>query len=150
MKKAVTEYNGAGEMTLVTIVEKANASRSQSQSGVIFRVVPALRNGTDQTWYDASWFKRSSLTIEGNSMFKDDVKLPLKDLPDDADLTSSEWSWAFASTQSTGVIRHCDDEGSVTEYELPLAVCQLVVAVRAFAKKEVQCAVKHALGISLN
>ncbi len=82
-------------------------------------------------------------------MFKKYIKKPLTDLPLDADLTNPEWSWAFASSHKTGVIRHTSDEGATTEYELPLAMNQLVVAVRERAIIDVQCAVKRALGIPI-
>lgn len=80
-------------------------------------------------------------------MFKDDIKKPLTELPVDADLSKPEWSWAFGSNDKTGVIRHTDDEGTTTEYALPLAVNQLVVSVREGAIFGVQCAIKDALGI---
>lgn len=82
-------------------------------------------------------------------MFNDDIKLALKYLPKDADLTKAEWSWAFSSSEGIGVILHCDAEGTTTEYKLPLAVCQLVEAVRAHAVLELQCTIKNALGIPL-
>ena len=81
-------------------------------------------------------------------MFKDDIKKKLLELPTDADLSNPEWSWAFGSSDKTGVIRHTNDQGVTTEYELPLAVCQLVVSVREDAIFGVQCAIKNALGIS--
>lgn len=82
-------------------------------------------------------------------MFKEDIKKPLAELPLDADLSKPEWSWGFASTHKTGVIRHTDNDGTTTEYELPLAVSQLVVAVRERATIDAQCAVKRALGIPI-
>ena len=52
--EALTDYNGRGIWTKVRIVERRN---SNSQSGVVLRVDPALKNGSKATWYDADWFK---------------------------------------------------------------------------------------------
>ena len=55
---ALTDYNGPGPMARVTIVEADYTRRNgHSQSGTLFRVRPALKNGTEQSWYDADWFE---------------------------------------------------------------------------------------------
>jgi hypothetical protein len=51
---AVTDYNHTGHPTRVRIV---HVSRGRSQSGILFRVSPALKNGKQDTWYDADWFE---------------------------------------------------------------------------------------------
>ena len=54
---ALTDYNGSG-MTRVEIVEADYTRRhGHSQSGILFRVAPPLKNGTTQSWYDADWFE---------------------------------------------------------------------------------------------
>lgn len=56
--EAVTDYNGPGPMARVRIVEADYTRRhGHSQSGVLFRVAPPLKNGTAQCWYDADWFE---------------------------------------------------------------------------------------------
>jgi hypothetical protein len=74
-------------------------------------------------------------------------KKPLAELPIDADLTHRSWSYGFAHNSTTGVIRHCAEDGEITEYELPLAVCQLVVDVRAHAAESVRADIRRALGL---
>lgn len=55
---ALTDYNGPGPMTRVMIVEADYTRRhGHSQSGTLFRVMPPLRNGTANSWYDADWFE---------------------------------------------------------------------------------------------
>lgn len=54
---AMTDYNGGG-MVRVRIVERDDSrKRGASQSGILFRVYPFLRNGTAESWYDADWFE---------------------------------------------------------------------------------------------
>ena len=74
------------------------------------------------------------------------MKKTLKELPDDADLGLPEWSWAFSRESDHGVLRQSVG-GDIIEYELPLAVCQLVVKVREDAKFGIQCTIKRALGL---
>lgn len=50
----VTDYNGK-KLVRVKIVERATNVISQSR--VMYRVAPALKNGTLDSWYDAAWFK---------------------------------------------------------------------------------------------
>ena len=55
---ALTDYNGPGPITKVEILERDdNRLHGHSQSGVMFRVRPILRNGTNASWYDADWFE---------------------------------------------------------------------------------------------
>ena len=55
---ALTDYNGPGPMTRVEILERDDKRlHGHSQSGVMFRVRPNLRNGTNASWYDADWFE---------------------------------------------------------------------------------------------
>lgn len=57
---ALTDYNGSGRKTRVKIVERDDQRKhGHSGSGIMFRVSPSLRFGTEQTWYDADWFKPS-------------------------------------------------------------------------------------------
>lgn len=56
--QATTDYNGIGTSTLVQIVERLDRREvGHSQSGIVFRVEPPLRNGTPGSWYDADWFR---------------------------------------------------------------------------------------------
>ena len=55
---ALTDFNGGGVMTKVEIVERKEVN-SGSQSGVLFKVKPILRNGSEDSWYDADWFSPS-------------------------------------------------------------------------------------------
>ena len=56
--QAVTDYNGPGPMVRVTIVERDDRRlHGHSQSGIMFRVTPNLRNGNRASWYDADWFE---------------------------------------------------------------------------------------------
>jgi hypothetical protein len=52
--EALTDYNHIGTPTRVTIIDRSD--RQRSQSGILFRVRPTLRNGRETTWYDADWF----------------------------------------------------------------------------------------------
>ena len=55
--KAVTNYNSRGpKWKEVTITQRAE--KTMSQSGVMYRVYPALEHGDTATWYDAGWFRR--------------------------------------------------------------------------------------------
>lgn len=56
---ATTDYNGIGTKTIVQIVERDDTQRRNgtSQSGVMFRVQPTLRNGREFAWYDSDWFE---------------------------------------------------------------------------------------------
>lgn len=55
---AITDYNGPGTTTKVQVVERDDKRlHGHSQSGVMFRVRPNLRNGTNASWYDADWFE---------------------------------------------------------------------------------------------
>lgn len=49
----MTDYNGRGTDT-VTILER---KEGVSQSNVMFRVSPALRNCGPHDWIDAAWFR---------------------------------------------------------------------------------------------
>ena len=51
--KAVTDFNGGG-LTLVTITERIDDTRSQS--GICYRVSPPLKGGDERSQYDADWF----------------------------------------------------------------------------------------------
>ena len=51
---ATTDFNGPGPRTRVLITARIE---SRSQSGVSFRVTPALRNTTSDAWIDADWFE---------------------------------------------------------------------------------------------
>lgn len=56
--EALTDYNGPGPLTRVTIVDRDDTrKRGHSKSGILFRVAPNLRNGGASTWYDADWFE---------------------------------------------------------------------------------------------
>jgi hypothetical protein len=51
----LTDFNHpGGKPVQVTIIDRSENQRSQS--GILFRVRPTLRNGRDTTWYDADWF----------------------------------------------------------------------------------------------
>ena len=53
---AKTDYNGS--WSAVSIIDRDDTrKRGHSQSGILFRVNPPLRNGTAQSWYDADWFE---------------------------------------------------------------------------------------------
>ncbi len=55
---AVTDYNGPGPMARVQIVAEDRARLyGHSQSGIMFRVRPLLKNGTAESWYCADWFE---------------------------------------------------------------------------------------------
>ena len=55
---ALTDFNGPGPMTRVQIIdEDRERKHGHSQSGVMFRVTPNLRNGGPDHWYDAYWFE---------------------------------------------------------------------------------------------
>ncbi len=55
---ALTDYNGPGPLAKVEILERDDKRlHGHSQSGVMFRVRPNLRNGTNASWYDADWFE---------------------------------------------------------------------------------------------
>ena len=55
---ALTDYNENGKLTIVKIVERDDTRKNgHSQSGVMFRVLPSLRNGNSNSWYDADWFE---------------------------------------------------------------------------------------------
>jgi hypothetical protein len=56
---AVTDYNGPGPLTRVRIVGRVDGARTQS--GIIYRVDPPLKNGTAASWYDADWFEPAAL-----------------------------------------------------------------------------------------
>ena len=51
---ALTDYNSNG-MTRVMIVERK--APAISGSGILFRVSPSLKGGTENSWYDADWFE---------------------------------------------------------------------------------------------
>lgn len=53
---AVTDYCGP-ERARVQIIERDDSGRRRSQSGVTYRVAPALPGGTSESWYDADWFE---------------------------------------------------------------------------------------------
>lgn len=54
---AVTDYNGGG-LVRVQIIDKDDSRKNgASQSGILFRVSPSLKNGTADSWYDADWFE---------------------------------------------------------------------------------------------
>ena len=56
--QALTDFNGPGPRTTVTIIERDDRRRhGHSQTGVMFRLVPSLRHGTHQTWVCADWFE---------------------------------------------------------------------------------------------
>ena len=79
----------------------------------------------------------------------DDIIKPLTELPADADITKSDWSWYFTD-EGKGAIRHITSEGVVTAYELPLAVSQVVTAVKDRSVLRLQSTIKNALGITSN
>lgn len=55
---AMTDFNGAGTSTRVTIIEADYTRRhGYSQSGITFRVRGKLRNTTESDWIDAEWFE---------------------------------------------------------------------------------------------
>ena len=56
--EALTDYNGPGPLARVTIIERDDKRlHGHSQSGIMFRVTPSLRNGNGASWYDADWFE---------------------------------------------------------------------------------------------
>lgn len=55
---ALTDYNENGKLTRVKIIELDDTRKNgHSQSGVMFRVLPILKNGHAYSWYDADWFE---------------------------------------------------------------------------------------------
>lgn len=55
---ALTDFNGPSSLEKVRIVERDDKRQHwHSQSGIMFLVTPALRNGTNDSWYDADWFE---------------------------------------------------------------------------------------------
>lgn len=63
--EAYTDYNGPGPMTRVRIVDVDRDRRhGHSQTGVMFRVTPNLRNGGPDHWYDSGWFEPVPATQE--------------------------------------------------------------------------------------
>lgn len=55
---AITDYNGSGGTTVVQIIDvDRDRMHGQSQSGILFRVLPLLRYGSTDTWYCADWFE---------------------------------------------------------------------------------------------
>ena len=67
---ALTDYNGPGPLFKVQIIERDDKRKNgNSQSGIMFRVYPLLRNGTGASWYDADWFEPylvGALADQGN------------------------------------------------------------------------------------
>lgn len=56
--EALTDYNGPSPLARVTIIERDDRRlNGHSQSGIMFRVTPLLRNGNGASWYDADWFE---------------------------------------------------------------------------------------------
>ena len=56
--EALTDYNGPGPLVKVRIIDRdCLRTYGHSQSGILFRVAPPLRNGTSASWYDADWFE---------------------------------------------------------------------------------------------
>jgi len=56
--EALTDYNGQGPLVRVRIIERDDKRlHGHSQSGIMFRVTPSLRNGSSASWYDADWFE---------------------------------------------------------------------------------------------
>lgn len=53
--EALTDFNDHGPPVRVRILERLEGTRSQS--GISFRVRPALRNCHPDAWIDADWFK---------------------------------------------------------------------------------------------
>lgn len=58
--EALTAFNGNG-LTLVRITARLDGS--PSQSGVSYRVAPALKGGDASTLYDADWFYPAPATL---------------------------------------------------------------------------------------
>jgi len=54
---ALTDFNELGKFVQVEITARDDNPRGACQSGVLFQVKPALRNGTLDSWYDAGWFQ---------------------------------------------------------------------------------------------
>lgn len=78
-------------------------------------------------------------------MFDSNIR-PISELPADADLNKSEWSWYFA--EGKGGIRHSRWTGEQTTYVFPLAIVQVIEAVSKQEGLRVQDAIKRALGIT--
>jgi hypothetical protein len=56
--EALTDYSGRGSADRVRIIEREDRGRrGPSQSGILFRVEPLLKNGISYGWYDADWFE---------------------------------------------------------------------------------------------
>ncbi len=51
---AVTNYGKTGQPIKVHIIDRGYF---RCESGVRFRVIPILKNGGENTWYDANWFE---------------------------------------------------------------------------------------------
>ena len=55
---ALTDYNGPGTTTLVTIIAADYTRRhGHSQSGIQFQVRGKLKNCTERDWIDSEWFE---------------------------------------------------------------------------------------------
>jgi len=54
---ATTDFNGAGTLTLVKILNRIDGY--QSQSRIAFQVTPKLRNSQSDAWIDADWFEQT-------------------------------------------------------------------------------------------
>lgn len=56
--EALTDYNGPGRLEKVRIIDRDDKRQhGHCQSGIMFRVAPNLRNGSNESWYDADWFE---------------------------------------------------------------------------------------------
>lgn len=51
---ASTDFNGRGHVRVV-ITERRETRGCQT--GIMFRVKPSLRGGSELTWYDSAWFE---------------------------------------------------------------------------------------------
>lgn len=76
------------------------------------------------------------------------VNKPFSELPASADLRTPGWSWVFVRGSTEGALRHYDPESeTITSYDLPPAVNQLVVAVRTDAVQNFQAELRRMLGV---
>lgn len=51
----IATFNNLNKRKEVTILERKRDRITNS--GVMYRVTPALDNGTEKCWYDADWFQ---------------------------------------------------------------------------------------------
>jgi hypothetical protein len=74
---ALTDYNGAGTTTRVTIIEADYTRRhGHSQSGIQFRVRGRLKNCTERDWIDSEWFEPAPREPQTGELWCDADTMP--------------------------------------------------------------------------